>query len=116
MRPMLTRSSFFRHRSRRGIAALLFGIMLPLFLGFAALSVDVGLVAVARSQLNTASDAAALAGARKLADDYRLRGITDLSSEITAANAASTQFAQANTVIGQSAVIVQNASNASTGD
>src|SRR3981189_2924612 len=95
-------------RHRRGIAALFFGVMLPVFLGFTALSVDLSLLAVARGQLSTAADAGALAGAMKLADDYRLQGITDLTTQINAANTTATQYVRANSVLGQSPVVVQN--------
>jgi hypothetical protein len=79
--------------------------MLPLFLGLTALSVDVSVVAIARSQLSTAADAGALAGAVALADQARLQGITDLTNEINAANSAATKFVQANQVLGQTLVV-----------
>ena len=52
---------FFRaaNRHRRGTAALLFGLMLPLFLGLTALSIDLSVLAVSKAQLNTAADAGA---------------------------------------------------------
>jgi Flp pilus assembly protein TadG len=103
-------------RRRRGAAALFFGVMLPMFVGLVALSVDLSVVAVARNQLSCAADAAALAGAQKLADDYRLQGITNLTSEINAANTAATQFAQDNLVLNAAPVIVANANNSTSGD
>jgi len=45
------------------MVAVVFAVMLPAFVGFAALSVDTAVVAVARTQMTTAADAAALAGA-----------------------------------------------------
>jgi Flp pilus assembly protein TadG len=103
-------------QSQRGAAAVLFGLMLPVFVGVAALSLDLGVVAVCQDQLSTAADSAALAGAKQLADDYRLRGTTNLSPEITAANASATQFAQANLVLGAAPVIVSNPNNNTSGD
>ena len=100
---------------RRGIAALLFCIMLPLFIAFVALSVDLGVVAIADGQLRCAADAAALAGAMTLVDDYRLQGISNISTEVTAANAAAA-VAQANLVLGSAPVIVANTSNTTSGD
>jgi hypothetical protein len=90
--------------------------MLPFFLGLATLSVDLSVLAVARGQLSTAADAGALAGARKLADAYRLRLITDVSAQIGAANASASQFVLANSVLGQAPVIVQNPNNSPSGD
>ena len=52
-------------RYRRGNTVVLAGIVMPVFIGFAALSVDLSVVAVAQSQLQNAADAAALAGARQ---------------------------------------------------
>jgi Flp pilus assembly protein TadG len=109
---------FFRAatRHRRGTAALLFGLMLPLFLGLAALSVDLSVLAVSKAQLSTAADSGALAGVVKLADDYRLKGITDLTTEINSANTSAAQFVRANPVLGQAAVISTNTSNDTSGD
>lgn len=50
-------------RGRRGAVAILVAILLPMFLCFAALAIDLGYLLVVRNQLQNASDAAALAGA-----------------------------------------------------
>src|SRR5215831_14525345 len=92
----------------RGAAAMLFGLLLPAFIGFAALSVDTAMVAVARSQLSTAADAAALAGAMQLATENRVRGGTDLTAEITATNNQAVVFATTNHVLGAVPVISSN--------
>ena len=97
----------------RGVAALLFGVMLPVFIGFAALAVDTSMVAVARGQLSTAADAAALAGAQQLATENRVRAATTLTTEITGANNQSLAFAQKNSVLGTTPVLSTNVSNAS---
>ena len=103
-------------RHRRGIAALVFGLTLPVFIGFATLSVDTAVLAVARSQLSTAADSAALAGARQLADENRVRGATDLTSEISAANSHASTIAAANFALNQSVLVNQNTSNSTGGD
>ena len=103
-------------RSPRGVAALLFGLMLPVFIGFAALAVDTSMVAVARSQLSTAADAAALAGAQQLATENRVRAATTLTTEITGANNQSLAFAQKNSVLGTAPVLSTNVSNAANGE
>lgn len=100
----------------RGMTALLFGLLLPVLVGFAALAVDTAVLATARSQLSTAADAAALAGAQQLATESRVRGTTDMSGPIAAANAQASTFAAANHVIGQGVTVVQNPNNDPGGD
>jgi hypothetical protein len=96
---------------------MLFGVMLPLLIGFAAISVDSSVIAQAQAQLSTAADAAALAGAQQLANEYRVRGTTDLTSTIAAANTQAAAFAAANNVLGSGVTLVQNAANtAGVGD
>ena len=52
----------------RGGVAVLVALALTALLGFAALVVDVGLLWAVRAEAQTAADAAALAGAARLAD------------------------------------------------
>lgn len=103
-------------RGRRGIAAVMFGIMLPVFVGLTALAVDVSVIALARNQLSTAADAAALAGAMKLADENRVRGAVDLTTEITSANTQSVALAEDNKVLNQAPVVNEDLSNNGSGD
>jgi Flp pilus assembly protein TadG len=98
---------------RRGSAAVLFALLIPVFIGFVAFGTDVAVLAVARDQLSTTADAAALAGAQQLADENRVQGATNLTPEITAANLQAAAIGQANNVLGQAAIIVQNSSNTS---
>jgi Flp pilus assembly protein TadG len=98
-------------RTRRGAAAVLFALLIPLFVGFVAFSTDLAVLAVARDQLSTTADAAALAGAQQLANEYRVRGVTDLSPEITAANTQAATIGQDNNVLGQAAILNQNTAN-----
>jgi Flp pilus assembly protein TadG len=93
----------------------MFGLMLPVFIGFVALAVDTSMIAVARSQLSTAADSAALAGAVQLATENRVRGATTLHAEMTAANSQAVSFAQANKALGAIPVLSTNATNASSG-
>lgn len=53
---------------RRGVTAALVAIMLPVLLGVAALTVDIGSVYVVRAQMQDIADAGALAGASALRD------------------------------------------------
>jgi Flp pilus assembly protein TadG len=94
------------------VVAVVFAVLLPALVGFAALSVDTAIVSVARSQLSTAADAAALAGAMQLATENRVRGGTDLTAELTAANSQAVSLATSNHVLGATPVV--NANNANT--
>jgi len=61
---MFNRKTVHRHgRLRRGNAAPLTAITVPVMVGFMALCVDYGYVAATKAQLQNAADAAALAGA-----------------------------------------------------
>ena len=55
-----------RSSSRRGIAAVATVVTIPVALGFAALSIDVGHIYNVRNELQNAADAGALAGASGL--------------------------------------------------
>lgn len=101
---------------RRGVVAVMFGLLLPVFIGFASLSVDTAMVATAQAQMRTAADAAALAGVRALATNDRLKGATDLSSEIAAVNAQAIAFAQQNRVLNAVPVLTSNNANTANGD
>jgi hypothetical protein len=95
--------------------AVLFAVTLPALVGFIALAVDISLIAVARSQLSTAADAAALAGAYQLATENRVQGGTDLTAETTAANNSAVSLGQANYILGHNAVVNTNYSNGTNG-
>src|SRR5262244_3636552 len=55
---------------RRGAVIPLFAILLVPLLAMLAFSIDIGYIALVRTDLQTAADAAALAGAEKLQDLY----------------------------------------------
>src|SRR5690349_2092545 len=100
-------------RRPRGMAAVLFAAILPALIGVTALSIDTGIVAVARSQLSTAADAAALAGALQLATENRVQGGTNLTTELTAANNQAVALATSNRALGAVPVVSTNISNSS---
>lgn len=56
--------------NQRGVTALMVAAMMLVFLGLAALAVDVGFTLVTRNQLQNVSDAASLAATRKLGFIY----------------------------------------------
>jgi Flp pilus assembly protein TadG len=64
MRNFLSAKSILRDES--GVTAIVIGLVLFLLVGFAALSIDIGHICVARGELQNAADAGALAGARVL--------------------------------------------------
>ena len=62
------------NRRCRGVTAVTVAISLPVILGFAALAIDVGYIHNAKIDLQTATDASALAGASGLAHINNLDG------------------------------------------
>jgi Flp pilus assembly protein TadG len=100
---------------RRGGVAVISAVLLPVLIGFVALAVDVATIAVARSQLSTGADAAALAGAAQLATENRVQGGTSLTAEITASNNQSVAIGTANYVLGTAPVLNTNTSNTAGG-
>jgi Flp pilus assembly protein TadG len=102
-------------RHRRGTTAVVAAALLPAFIGLTALATDTAVVAVARSQMSTAADAAALAGAMQLATEDRVQGATGLATEITAANNQAVSLATSNRVLGTAPVVSANTSNQSGG-
>lgn len=75
--------------SESGAVAVIIAIFLIVLLGLAALAVDVGYVRVARNESQNAADAAALAGARQLGENY-YNSLTDRTTYVvnTAQNTA----------------------------
>jgi Flp pilus assembly protein TadG len=78
--------------SQRGGAALLFVMILPVLLGFAALSVDLANIHRVKAELQNAADAAALAGAGSLTtpggDPYNWSAATATAQELAQKNFA----------------------------
>ena len=102
---------------RRGKILVFTAILLPgVILGGLAMSVDLGVVAVGRAQLSTATDAASLAGVRKLYGEFRLREGEDLSGPMATARSRSSGLALRNRVLGETLVMVDNEGNDVTGD
>jgi hypothetical protein len=96
-------------------------ILLTAFMAFVALAVDLGVIAIAHAQLQTVADAAALAGARQLAGDWRLTTnsttlATGMTAAMTAARAKAIAIGQANSVLNHAAQINDNPTNSPSGD
>ncbi|MFO0841672.1 MAG: Tad domain-containing protein [Gemmataceae bacterium] len=96
-------------RQRRGKILTLLALMLPVLLAFGALTTDLGMMTVARTQLMTVADSGALAGAKELATNNRLKANYVPTTEMAAARAKAQAIGQANRVLTGAAVIDQNA-------
>jgi Flp pilus assembly protein TadG len=82
-----------RQNNRRGNALAIVGLFLMPLMAFLALAVDVGLLAIARTQCQDATDLAALAGVRTLNG-------TGTNNNYSAVTSAAQQAATSNTVLG----------------
>jgi Flp pilus assembly protein TadG len=117
MRPRLITGRPFLHRvNRRGAVVALVGLLLPVMVGFTAISVDLTVLAAGRSQMQTTTDAAALAAARQLVSDRRLQGATSLSTELTNAHAQMLAIGQENPVLGSAPIFEYTSGNPSGAD
>jgi Putative Flp pilus-assembly TadE/G-like len=83
-----------RTNGRRGAVLIYITISLVALLGFIALAIDLGVVMVAKSQIQNAADAAAFAGARTLTGG--------VNANMTQATTNGQNVAAANVVMGQS--------------
>jgi hypothetical protein len=89
--------------------------MVALF-GILAFAVDLGYLAVARSELQRTADAAAMAAAWELIDDGALSGTLDLTDEISSARSKAVQYAALNKVCSTAPAVDPNTTNDQTGD
>ncbi len=88
-----------RMRRRRAAVAVLVVVMIPVLLGFAAITVDVGAMYNARNDLQRAADAAALAAVGVIAS-------TDIGTDpFPGAIAAAVEYAGRNEVMGEPVII-----------
>jgi len=77
MRVLFNISAIFK--SERGVTAVYVALLISVFIGFAALAIDIGYLMVTKNELQNAADSAALAGASNLSSN-------NYSSISTAAN------------------------------
>jgi Flp pilus assembly protein TadG len=73
---------------QRGTVLILFALLLPVFIGFMALAVDLAYLNLTRVEVQNAADAAALAGARKFADTTSFSVAQTEAQAMVAANGA----------------------------
>jgi Flp pilus assembly protein TadG len=92
---------------------VLTGLLMPALLGGVGLAVDTGVIGTARSQLQTAADAAALAGAWQLA---QIRTPALMTTSLARARGAAITAAANNRVIARDVLVKDNPTNATTGE
>lgn len=105
-----------RSRRYRGAVVALVGLMLPVMVGMMAMGVDLAVLTTARAQMQTTTDAAALAAAKKLASERRLQGVNNLTPEIKAAQTAVLSMASSNRVLGDVPVFLYTSGTATGAD
>lgn len=99
--------------NERGVAMVYLALTLVVLMGIATLAVDAGYLYVAKSQLQNAADAAALAGAAKLNGDTGVTGVFGNYSARTYAQ----KFALKNSSAGEAVKLALNDSaNSADGD
>ncbi|HEX4590315.1 MAG TPA: pilus assembly protein TadG-related protein, partial [Gemmataceae bacterium] len=97
-----------RSDRRAGSILPLVVICLIALMGMVALAIDVGLVAVARTQAQDAADAAALAGARMLSGDTSsASNLNNVNTAVTSAQTAATNNSLLGRAVAASAVNTQ---------
>lgn len=93
---------------RRGAVAALTAISLVALLGMAALAVDAGMLYVARTELQSAADAAALAAAWEMLDEERLHGDSAVLTIIDDARQTASEYAVLHKVLNAAVTVDPN--------
>ena len=75
MRLLFNVSAIFK--SEKGVTAVYVALLIPVFIGFAALVIDIGFGIVTRNELQNVADSAALAAARKIGIIYEPIPVSD---------------------------------------
>ena len=94
---------------RRGAIVVLAAILMVVLLAMVAFAIDLGYLAVVRTQAQNCADAAALAAAWEMADERRLE--CDMDEILAAARDTAIEYADLEYVNGTSAVLDRNDSN-----
>lgn len=106
----------FRGHNRRAVSFAMTAVSMVVLLGMASLTVDVGMMYRARAEAQAAADAAALAGAGKLLDSDKLRGSSNMTTEISAARTVAAQTAALNDIINSSPSLSSSFSSSADDD
>jgi hypothetical protein len=91
-------------------------VSLVVLVGSAALAIDLSRLTTAYTELQTAADASALAGAETLMAEQRLRGGSEMTQLILAARGNACQYASLHTVLGSTLELDLNSGNSAGGD
>lgn len=104
-----------RPAERRGNVLVLTAVMMAGMITLLAFAVDLGYINIARTELQRAADAAAMAAAWELIDNS-VSSTVDLGAEISTARQVAANYAAKNKVTAAVPSIDQNASNSTSGD
>lgn len=102
--------------ARRGAVSVYVAVMFVVVLGMAALAIDIGMLYVARGELQRAADASALAGSWILIRDDRLVGGAQQDAVFAEARAEAANYGQNNPALYVNLSIDANSANATGGD
>lgn len=105
-----------RPTARPAAVAVIVIVSLGMLLGFLALAVDISYLWTARTEMQSAVDASALAAVNTLLSEERLKGSAALLALMERARTAAAQYAAANTVLGASLSVDANPDNQPAGD
>ena len=78
---------FSNRRKESGAVVIVVAICLIVILGFLALALDIGYVMITRNESQNAADAAALAGARQLGENYHVRAADKTANVVSVSEA-----------------------------
>ena len=112
----MRRKQRYSKDSRRGTIVVLAAFMMVGMIVFIALSLDIGYLLMARSELQRSADAAAMAAAWELADEGGFKGDPYLSYAASDARVQAASFAGANAVCAAAPALDSNAANQVEGD
>ena len=107
-----------RRNNRRGAIVVLSATLLIVVFALLAMSIDIGYLQNAKTELQKSADAAALAAAAELVDDEALKGLAtaNLTDEVASARNLATQYAGLNKVCAKPPTVNPNSANATSGD
>lgn len=92
---------------RRAAAIAMVAVCGTVIVGMAALAIDMGMLYSARTEAQRAADAGALAGARQLINDNRLKGTSGMTTVIHTARSNASSIASQNKVFNANPVVDQ---------
>ena len=101
---------------RRGAIVVLAAVLLVVFLALAAFAIDVGYIALVRSELQNVADSAALAGAAELVNRDQLKNAYNTDSIRAVARENALAYASMNSAGGKPILVEPNNTNLPTGD